>query len=75
MRKNDSGERQCFAMDDPIARFQKSQEELEAVVAQFSDEDLTAPGQVGEWSLREVPVNDGYVGALCVRGHGWRLMS
>jgi len=31
--------------------------------------------EAAEWSLREVPVNDGYVGALCVRGHGWRLMS
>jgi 4'-phosphopantetheinyl transferase len=27
------------------------------------------------WSLREVPVGDAYAGALCVRGHGWRLKS
>lgn len=25
------------------------------------------------WSLREVPASDGYVAALCVRGHGWSL--
>jgi len=27
------------------------------------------------WSLQEVPAGDGYVAALCVRGHGWRLKS
>ena len=27
------------------------------------------------WSLREVPVGDGYIAALCVRGHGWHLKS
>jgi len=27
------------------------------------------------WSLRDVPAGDGYVGALCVRGQGWRLKS
>jgi 4'-phosphopantetheinyl transferase len=31
--------------------------------------------EAAEWSLREVPVGDGYVGALCVRGHGWRLQA
>lgn len=41
-------------MDDPVARFQKSHEELEAVLARFSDEELTAPDQEGDWSLREV---------------------
>ncbi len=41
-------------MDDPVARFQKSQEDLEAVIARFSDEELTTPGKVGDWSLREV---------------------
>ncbi len=41
-------------MDDPIVRFQKSHEELEAVIARFSDEELTTPGKVGDWSLREV---------------------
>ncbi|HEY7350743.1 MAG TPA: maleylpyruvate isomerase N-terminal domain-containing protein [Ktedonobacterales bacterium] len=41
-------------MDDPVARFQKSQEELEAVIARFSDEELTTPGKLGDWSLREV---------------------
>lgn len=41
-------------MDDPVARFQKSQEDLEAVLARFSDEELTTPGNVGDWSLREV---------------------
>lgn len=28
-----------------------------------------------EWSLQEVPASDGYVAALCVRGHGWWLKS
>jgi hypothetical protein len=41
-------------MDDPIARFQKSHEELEAVIARFSDEELITPGRLGDWSLREV---------------------
>jgi 4'-phosphopantetheinyl transferase len=27
------------------------------------------------WSLQEVPISDGYVAALCVQGHGWRLKS
>jgi len=26
-----------------------------------------------QWSLQEVPAGEGYVAALCVRGHGWRL--
>jgi 4'-phosphopantetheinyl transferase len=26
------------------------------------------------WSLRDVPTEKGYVAALCVRGHGWRLV-
>jgi len=25
------------------------------------------------WSLRDIPVCDGYAAALCVQGHGWRL--
>lgn len=41
-------------MDDPIARFQQSHEELAAVIARFSDEELTTPGKEGDWSLREV---------------------
>jgi len=28
-----------------------------------------------EWSLREVPAGHGYVAALCVQGHGWKLKS
>jgi 4'-phosphopantetheinyl transferase len=28
-----------------------------------------------QWSLRDVPAGEGYVAALCVRGHGWRLKS
>jgi 4'-phosphopantetheinyl transferase len=31
--------------------------------------------EAGQWSLREVPAGNGYVGALCVRGQGWRLKS
>ncbi len=41
-------------MDDLLARFQTSQHNLEAVIERFSDEELTKPGQVGDWSLREV---------------------
>lgn len=41
-------------MDDSVARFQKSQQALEAVIERFSDEELTKPGQVVDWSLREV---------------------
>lgn len=41
-------------MDESVARFQKSQQELEAVLARFSDEELTTPGKEGDWSLREV---------------------
>jgi 4'-phosphopantetheinyl transferase len=26
-----------------------------------------------KWSLQEIPAADGYVAALCVRGHGWQL--
>jgi len=28
-----------------------------------------------QWSLQEVPAGNGYVGALCVQGQGWRLKS
>lgn len=31
--------------------------------------------EAAHWSLQEVPAFDGYVAALCVRGHGWRLKS
>jgi 4'-phosphopantetheinyl transferase len=31
--------------------------------------------EAGLWSLREIPAGDGYVAALCVQGHGWRLKS
>ncbi len=41
-------------MDESVARFQKSQEALAAVVERFSDEALLAPQQEGDWSLREV---------------------
>jgi len=27
------------------------------------------------WSLQDVPVPTGYVAAICVRGHDWRLCS
>jgi 4'-phosphopantetheinyl transferase len=33
------------------------------------------PTAGAEWSLREIPVCDGYAAALCVRGHGWNLKS
>ena len=41
-------------MDDPIDRIQKSYDDLEAALARFSDEELTTPGKVGTWSVREV---------------------
>jgi 4'-phosphopantetheinyl transferase len=28
-----------------------------------------------KWSLQEIPAAEGYVAALCVRGHGWHLKS
>jgi 4'-phosphopantetheinyl transferase len=31
--------------------------------------------EAARWSMREVPAGDGYVAALCVQGHGWRLRS
>lgn len=31
--------------------------------------------EAAHWSLREVPAGNGYVAALCVRGHGWCLKS
>lgn len=31
--------------------------------------------EAGRWSLREVPAGEGYLAALCVRGHDWRLRS
>lgn len=31
--------------------------------------------EAAHWSLWEVPAGDGYVAALCVRGHGWCLKS
>lgn len=31
------------------------------------------PLQAGLWSLQEIPAGDGYIAALCVQGHGWRL--
>jgi 4'-phosphopantetheinyl transferase len=27
------------------------------------------------WSLQDIPAGEGYVAALCVQGHGWRLKS
>jgi len=35
----------------------------------------TRPDQAeaARWSLREVPAGEGYAGAMCVQGHGWRL--
>src|SRR5580658_10131471 len=33
------------------------------------------PAEAALWSLQEVQADDGYVAALCVRGHGWRLKS
>ena len=33
------------------------------------------PAEAAQWSLREVPVRDGYIAALCVRGGGWHLKT
>jgi 4'-phosphopantetheinyl transferase len=32
-------------------------------------------GEASRGSLQEVMASEGYVGAVCVRGHGWRLRS
>jgi 4'-phosphopantetheinyl transferase len=32
-------------------------------------------GEASRWSLREVTAGEGYVGAVCVQGHGWSLRS
>jgi 4'-phosphopantetheinyl transferase len=40
----------------------------DALIATRPDE-----SEAATWSLREVPAGDGYVAALCVRGHGWKL--
>jgi 4'-phosphopantetheinyl transferase len=31
--------------------------------------------EAGRWSMRDVPVSEGYLGALCVQGLGWRLVE
>jgi len=31
--------------------------------------------EASRWSLQEVTTSEGYVGAVCVQGHGWRLKS
>ncbi len=31
--------------------------------------------EASRWSLQEAMASEGYVGAVCVRGHGWRLRS
>ena len=31
--------------------------------------------EAAHWSLQDAPAGDGYVAALCVRGHGWCLKS
>jgi 4'-phosphopantetheinyl transferase len=31
--------------------------------------------EAARWSLQEVLAGDGYIAALCVSGHGWRLKS
>jgi 4'-phosphopantetheinyl transferase len=42
--------------------------ESDALLATRPDE-----SEAALWSLREIPSGPGYVAALCVRGHGWRL--
>lgn len=41
-------------MDDLVARFRQSHDELAAVIARFSDQALTKPGAEGDWSAREL---------------------
>jgi 4'-phosphopantetheinyl transferase len=54
----------------PLDRFDVSLKtgERNALLSTRPDETEAA-----QWSLQEVPAGEGYVGALCVRGHGWRL--
>ena len=32
-------------------------------------------GEAALWTLQEIPAGEGYIAALCVHGHGWRLKS
>ena len=36
---------------------------------------LDDPSEAERWRLAEVPCGDGYVGALTVEGHDWRLVQ
>jgi len=56
----------------PLDQFDVSLEPAEgnALLATRPDE-----AEAARWSLQEVPAGDGYLAALCVRGHGWRLKS
>ncbi len=41
-------------MDDPVTRHRTAHEDLEALIARFSDEELTTPGKIGTWTVSEV---------------------
>jgi len=41
-------------MDDPVTRYRAVHEDLEALFARFSDQDVIAPGNIGTWALRDV---------------------
>ena len=62
-------------MDDPVARFRQSHEELAAVVARFSDEELTKPGAEGDWSVRELMAHIAAWDTWTQRAIGLRLTS
>lgn len=54
----------------PLHQFDVSLEPGEANALLSTRPDST---EAARWSLQDVPASDGYVAALCVRGHGWRL--
>lgn len=56
----------------PLHQFDVSLKPGEVNALLFTRPDST---EAARWSLQEVLAGDGYVAALCVRGHGWRLKS
>jgi 4'-phosphopantetheinyl transferase len=56
----------------PLHQFDVSLEPGDANALLSTRPDKT---EAANWSLQEVPAGDGYVAALCVQGHGWKLKS
>jgi len=56
----------------PLSQFDVS---LEAGVENALLATRPDPSEAAQWSLREVAVGPGYVAALCVAGHGFRVQD